>query len=145
MGAATLEFTCREAVRYADCDLHAHMNHASYISFFEDARIQYFRAAGLQPCGRRESIPFIVVHVRCDYRAQVELHEELVLSLGVTRFGTTSFTMTCHMDRASDGVRAAELEAILVCYDYATSEPVPVFPHFKRAVLELQRREGAGD
>ena len=53
------KFTYKDTVRYSDCDMHSHMNHTRYLTFFEQARIEYFRAMGMNPGPTKESIPFM--------------------------------------------------------------------------------------
>jgi len=129
------KFTYKDTVRYSDCDMHSHMNHTRYLTFFEQARIEYFRAMGMNPGPTKESIPFIVVHASCDYRAPAYLNDEIEVQLGITKWGKTSFTMECVMIRGTDKALLAEAKTVLVMYDYQKETPVPLPEAFKNSCL----------
>lgn len=136
---AQFEFTTTNTVRYSDCDMHAHMNHASYFAFFEQARVEYFAAIGMHPTSKRESIPFIVVHVSADYRAQAQLSDVIEINIGITKFGNTSFTMQCAMFREGDRELLCECTCVCVSYDYPNATTTPVPQSIKDAVSALQQ------
>ncbi|MBI4239086.1 MAG: acyl-CoA thioesterase [Deltaproteobacteria bacterium] len=140
--ACDYECTYRERVRYADCDLHAHLNNARYFTFMEQARVGYLLAIGMRPESRRESIPFILVHARCDFRVSALLNDEIDIALGVTRFGNSSFTLGYRLQRVADGVVLAEGETVQAWFDYTTMRAVPVPLSFREAVQALKRARG---
>lgn len=137
---AEFEFSERDQVRYSDCDMHAHMNNARYLSFMEQGRIGFMRAVGLQPTSRKESIPFLLVHASCDYRAPALLGDEIETAIHVAQFGRTSFTMVYRMTRRHDGAVLAEGKTVQVMFDYVTERPIPVTDDFKQQVWALQDR-----
>ncbi len=136
--ARKLEYSYTDSVRYADCDLHQHMNHARYFTFMEQARVGYLEALGMKVETSRESIPFILVHASCDYRVPALLNDVINTAMGVTKFGDSSVTMEYEMRRGRDGLLLAEGETVLVMFDYETMKAVPVPQSFKDAVVKLQ-------
>lgn len=141
MGAG-FEFQYSDIVRYGDCDLHQHMNHARYLTFMEQARVGYLEAIGMRVTGNRESIPFILANASCDYRNPAEINDEVVTHIAVTRIGAKSMTMAYRMVRGSDQLLLAEATTVMVSFDYAQMRSVPVPQAFKDSVNALKRRAG---
>ncbi len=136
------EFVYRDRVRYSDCDMHAHLNHARFFSFMEQARVGYLEAIGLPPGPRRETIPFIIVHAACDYRAPALINEEIAIAIGVTEIGRTSLTMEYQLTRISDATLLATAKTVMVSFDYQTMQPMAVPQDLRDRIVELKRRAG---
>lgn len=137
------EFQYADIVRYGDCDLHQHMNHARYFTFMEQARtVGYLEAMGMRVTGNRESIPFILANASCDYRMPAEINDEVVTHMAVTRIGAKSMTMAYRMVRGSDQLLLAEATTVMVSFDYVRMCSVPVPQSFKDAVNALKIKAG---
>ncbi len=136
------EFSYSDIVRYRDCDLHGHMNHATYFTFMEQARTEYLRAVGFNPKGDRHTIPFIVAHASCDFRAPAELCDEITTRIGVVRIGRSSLEMRYAMHRASDRLLVAEASTIMVSYDYTAMQPTPVSDDIRARINALKQKSG---
>lgn len=134
-----LEFIYRDTVRYGDCDMHQHMNHARYLTFMEQARIGYLEALGMTVGPDLRTIPFVLVHASCDYRAMAHINDEVVTALGVTDIGRTSVTMAYRMTRGSDDTLLAEGKTVMAMYDYDRMESISVTDDFKQRVEQLRR------
>ena len=110
------------SVRYRDIDAVGHVNNAVYVSFLEQARVEYLDAVlditELQP-------GFLVASVTVDYERPILLDEEVVVSLGVTDIGTASVEMGYEV--RADGEVAATASSVIVAVDPETesSRPVP--------------------
>lgn len=142
--AATQQFEVlyTDRVRYSDCDMHGHMNNARYITFMEQARVGYLDAVGMTPDARKESIPFILVHVSCDYRSSAVISDDVITGIHVSEFGRTSCTMHYQMTRANDGLVFATGKTIQVMFDFAANAPMPITAAFKQSVWALQDARG---
>lgn len=68
-----------------------------------------------------------------DFRSQVRLGQKVEVTTQLARLGNTSFTVTQQV--LADGVVAADIEAVAVCFDYVSQRPVPI-PAELRAVGE---------
>jgi acyl-CoA thioester hydrolase len=107
-------FTRRERVRFRDCDSMGHVNNAVYSTYLEEARIGVL--GGLSE--------FILARMEIDFRAELRAGEEVEIGTRCSRIGTKSFELE-HELRAGDRV-VAEARSVLVAYDYARAESVPV-------------------
>lgn len=114
-------------VRWSDPDRLGHVNHARYLSYFEDARMELLAAspAGMpgDPAG---DLGCIAARVAVDYLAAVDYRPGLMLRVrtAVARVGTSSWTLQQGM---YDGdVEVARCECVLVGYDYAEGRSRPL-------------------
>lgn len=108
-------------VRYRDIDSLGHVNNAVYLTYLEQARVEYVRDVfGTES----PDSGFVVVHVSVDYERPIELDDRVVVALGVTGIGTASVTMDYEI--RADGNLAATAETVIVAVDDGTGEPAPI-------------------
>jgi acyl-CoA thioester hydrolase len=110
-------------VRFRDLDAFGHVNNAVFSTYVELARIRYLLDV-LQPERPFERMPLILAHLAIDFRSPIQFGEEVAIETRVTEVGRSSFGMRHRM--TADGRLAAELDTVLVAYDYATARPMPV-------------------
>lgn len=132
------EFKHLEKVRYSDCDMHQHLNHARYLSFLEQARVEYFRKIGFLTGTDWKAIPFIIVSAHCDYRAPAYLGDEVEVAVGVSSIGNTSFRFDYEIKDLKTKKLLAEAYTVQVMYDYEKMKPIPVSESFKRKIQGLK-------
>lgn len=112
------QFQYRDLVRYVDCDMHGHMNHARYLGFFEHARVEFFRKLGFRGKNPFEQMPFILAHIRCDYKAPAYVGDRLTSRVRIGEFGNSSLTLEHELLRTSDKKILAKSISVLVYFDY---------------------------
>jgi acyl-CoA thioester hydrolase len=105
----------RERVRFRDCDAMGHVNNAVYSTYLEESRIGVL--GGLTA--------FILARVEIDFRSELRMGEEVEVRTRCSRIGSKSFDLE-HVIAASGGRVVAEAKSVLVSYDYALGESVPV-------------------
>ena len=120
-------FSRLERVRFRDCDAMWHVNNAVYSTYLEEARIGVL--GGLSE--------FILARMEIDFRAELRAGEEVEIGTRCSRIGTKSFELE-HELRAGERV-VAGARSVLVAYDYARGESVPV-PDELRARLTPDHR-----
>lgn len=124
-------FVHREVARYRDADAFGHVNNAVYLTYLEQARNAWLHELGL--VHRREDIAMILARVEIDYRAQVEIDERVEIGVRCGEIGTKSFTLEYEL-RGDGGRVVAEARTVLVCFDYARGETVPLYPEWREAL-----------
>jgi acyl-CoA thioester hydrolase len=118
-------FVHREAVRFRDLDGMGHVNNAVFSTYLEQARLAWF--------GQDEEMPLrdvILARTEIDFRAQVGEGEIVDIGVRPVRVGTKSFELEYEL--RADGRLVAEAKSVLVGYDYARGESVPVPDRWKR-------------
>src|SRR3981189_1455560 len=93
---AAFRFHHRLQVRFRDCDLFGHVNNAVYFTYMEEARWAYWRE--LTGDSVQDRLPgLILARAECDFLRPVKAGERIVVWLGATKIGRTSFSMDCEM------------------------------------------------
>ncbi|WP_188453479.1 acyl-CoA thioesterase [Virgibacillus oceani] len=78
-------------VRFSETDMFGHVNNVSSFIYFEEARIEFLKSAGLfGDANSKEGIP-IVADLQCDYHKQMFFNETIKLFVKVNYIGKTSF------------------------------------------------------
>lgn len=79
-------------VYYEDTDTGGVVFYANYLKFFERARTEWLRAAGIgqQALADTDGVMFVVKSTAVDYHAPAKLDDELKLSVVVERLGRAS-------------------------------------------------------
>jgi acyl-CoA thioester hydrolase len=85
-------FTWPVRVYYEDTDSGGVVYYANYLKFFERARTEWLRAAGInqQALAESDGVMFVVRSAAVDYHAPAKLDDELNLTLVVERLGRAS-------------------------------------------------------
>ncbi|MGZ3237780.1 MAG: tol-pal system-associated acyl-CoA thioesterase [Burkholderiaceae bacterium] len=86
------EFTWSVRVYYEDTDAGGVVFYANYLKFFERARTEWLRAAGIgqQALSETQGVMFIVKSTAVDYHAPAKLDDELKLTVVVEKLGRAS-------------------------------------------------------
>lgn len=90
--AKEFNFSVPLTVRFSEIDMYGIVNNAVAISYFEYARIEYFKHIGLMsdwlnPLG--ETVP-VVADVQCDYLKQIKYDEQLKIYVKPNSIGNSS-------------------------------------------------------
>jgi acyl-CoA thioester hydrolase len=90
-------------VRYRDLDTFNHVNNAVYLTYFEQARVAYFKSLGW----RSDDASVVVARAEVNYRRPIFLGDEVRVGCRVARFGNKSYIMeyliTANGEVAADG------------------------------------------
>ncbi len=114
-------------VRYGDLDPQGHLNNARFVTFFEQARIQYFRHLGLFKQGQSfMDIGVILADVHIAYKKPVEWGTPVKVGVRAIRIGTKSMTVEQCVVHAETEEVFASGEVVMVAYDYYAQKSIPI-------------------
>jgi acyl-CoA thioester hydrolase len=127
------DFTWTLRVYYEDTDTGGVVFYANYLKFFERARTEWLRAAGVsqQTMTEVHRVMFIVKSTAVDYHAPAKLDDELKLTVTIERLGKASVQFVqqaWRLDRDS-GAQAQLLSTGRIkvgCVDALTFRPSPI-------------------
>jgi acyl-CoA thioester hydrolase len=129
-------------VRWADMDLLGHVNNIKYLQYFETGRIAYMERAGLGPPGPAwRDHGFIVASLDCLYRAPLTYPDTVSVGARVSAMGNDTMVVEHAAFSEKLGKVAAQGDALLVSYDYASRKRMPIPRAFREAVLALEGKE----
>jgi len=123
-------FTWPVRVYYEDTDTGGVVFYANYLKFFERARTEWLRAAGVnqQTLNELHNVMFVVKSTAVDYHAPAKLDDELKLTVVVEKMGRASvqFMQECwHVGDAQ--TRLLTCGRIKIgCVDTKTFRPTPI-------------------
>lgn len=116
-------FTWPIRIYYEDTDAGGIVFYANYLKFFERARTEWLRAAGVgqQELLDRHSTIFVVKRASLDYHAPARLDDELNLTLSIAKLGAASVQFTQQAWRGETLLTSASIK--VGCVDAATLRP----------------------
>lgn len=127
------DFTWTIRVYYEDTDAGGVVFYANYLKFFERARTEWLRAAGIgqQELSEEHRAMFVVKSTAVDYHAPAKLDDELKLSVVIERLGRASVQFVQEAWRVgSTGPQLLATGRIKVgCVHTETFRPYPIPDH----------------
>ena len=135
-------------VRFADTDAMAHVNNATYLTYVEVARIDWWTAITGESLerehGRRDGL--ILAEAEIAFRSPVVYGETVTIETRATRIGRTSLALEHRLTAAPDGGDGADARLVATCrsvlvrYDYVAEAPTPWPPSFVDAIEAVEGR-----
>lgn len=126
-------------IRYADIDAQGHLNNAKFLTFFEQARIQYLRHLGLFSDNQSfMDIGVILADVHIAFRAPVLWGMDVRVGVKSTRLGNKSLTVSQCLLNGANGQVMAEGEVVLVTYDYRSGQTLPIPAKWREAITRFE-------
>ena len=116
-------FTWPVRVYYEDTDAGGIVFYANYLKFFERARTEWLRAAGIgqQDLIASDNAGFVVKSATIDYHAPARLDDEITLTLAVEKLGRASVQFAQKAYRGDQLL--AEASVKVGCVDLASVRP----------------------
>jgi len=120
------------SVRYGDLDPQWHVNNARFLTFSEQARIAYLKELGVFDGTNFFELPLIVADVHCRYLVPIEPGVTVNVYTGVDSIGNKSLVIGARILSEDGSVTHAEIETVLVAYDYRSKTTVRVSDELRR-------------
>jgi acyl-CoA thioester hydrolase len=121
-----LEQRKRIEIRWRDLDGFGHVNNAVFLTYVEECRDEFLRRHLHDPPAQGE---YMLVRVAIDYRSQITMDDDFVeAEVGLMRIGRSSVTLAERIFAGPERRLAAEVEAVVVRYDWETGRSRPLDP-----------------
>jgi acyl-CoA thioester hydrolase len=131
-------------VRFRDTDAFGHVNNAVFFTYIELARIRYLLDV-LRPDRPFDRLPLILARVELDFRAPIFFGDDVTVETRVDRIGRSSIGMSHRITAGEAGRVVADVDTVLVTYDYERAEPMPVPPDWRDALARHEGRDLEAD
>ena len=118
------------ALRWSDLDALNHVNNARYLTFLEQARIEWFDTVD-EPWMTDEMGP-VVATATHNFRRPIEYPASIAVELFTERLGNTSVTIG-HRIVAADGTLHCDGHVVAVWINRRSGKPVPLPAAVRRA------------
>ena len=117
------KFKCQ--VRWGDLDAFMHVNNAAYLTYIQEARVDFTvysrQRANLQPV----LIEMVVAHADIDYINPIyDAGIEIDIDMWVSKIGTSSFVLQYELSKAGTIYAKAKTVQVTVSMDTKSSRPV---------------------
>jgi acyl-CoA thioester hydrolase len=113
-------------VYYEDTDAGGIVFYANYLKFFERARTEWLRAAGIgqHELLERQGAAFVVKSASLDYHAPARLDDEIKITTNIDKLGRASVQFVQKAWRGEQLLTTANVK--VGCIDTATMRPRPL-------------------
>jgi acyl-CoA thioester hydrolase len=122
-----IHFTYPIEVRYVDLDPQGHVNNAHFLTYFEQARVNYLIHLGL--FSKNQSfleIGIILADAHITFQSPVLFGTDVRVGVCVSRLGNKSMTMEYRMFDAASNQGLASGSTVLVTFDYRSQQTIPI-------------------
>lgn len=127
-------------VRYGDLDPQGHLNNAKYLSYFEQARVQYFIELGLFT--KHQSfmdIGVILAEARVTFLSPVHFGAGIQVGVHTSKLGNKSMTVEQNIVNTNSGEALASGQVILVAYDYHVSKTILIPEEWREIIAHYEK------
>jgi acyl-CoA thioester hydrolase len=125
-------------VRYGDLDPQGHVNNAKYLTYMEQARIEYIHQPGLWEGGSFQDIGIILADAQITFQASIHYGQPVRVGVRVSRLGNKSMTMEYRLEDARSGQGLASASTTVVTYDYHTQQTIPIPDHWRKVISQIE-------
>lgn len=126
-------------IRYADLDPQGHVNNARFLTYFEQARVNYLIHLGL--FDKQQSfmaIGIIIADAHVTFKEPVYFRTDAQVGVRVSRLGNKSLQMEYSMRDMDTGLEVASGATAVVTYDYASRQTIPVPEHWRDIISKFE-------
>ncbi len=131
---------CEIKVRFSDLDGFKHVNNANYLTYFEEARIQYMdMVIGTNVYWMKHGI--ILAKAVCNFRSPILQSDRVVVYTRCSRIGSKSFELEYLIERNTregDVLIGGDGTTVNVCFDYEENGTMAINPKWVTAFKEYE-------
>ncbi|MDP5000114.1 MAG: acyl-CoA thioesterase [Saprospiraceae bacterium] len=124
--AETFPSTLEIVVQWGDMDAAGHVNNATYLRWFETARIRYLADIGMDVVNPSQNIDFILGWQECKYIFPVTFPDTVHIGIRVTAIREDRLVMQARMFSGRHQRLVAIANGDMVTYDYRLLKKVLV-------------------
>ena len=126
-------------VRYGDLDPQGHVNNAKHLTYFEQARIEYWIKMGFFTKDQSfMEIGVIVADVHLTYLQPVYFGQNIKVGVRVVKLGNKSMIWEQNIVDADTNKELAKGELVIVTYDYKAGKTIPIPQEWREKIIEFE-------
>ncbi|QQR79855.1 MAG: acyl-CoA thioesterase [Deltaproteobacteria bacterium] len=130
-------------VPYCDIDKLGHVNNATYLSYFESARVAYFRnipGLNLSEMDEKSATGIIISEIGIKYLAPAYLDQVIEVGLRVSEVRTKGFRMEYEIrDRKTKALLTIG-HSVQVMYNYKKQTTYPIGMELRKIFEKIEKR-----
>ncbi len=127
-------------VRFADVDIMGHVNNAVYLSYFEQARVAFFKKIDkldLRYMDAKSAFGFIVAEIGIKFLAPTFVDQVLTVGIRVAEIRTKAFRFEYEIRDKKTKTVAATGFSVQVSYNYKKQKTFPLPYDLRRKMQSL--------
>lgn len=128
-------------VRYGDLDAQWHVNHARFLTYMEQARMEYVMNLGLFDGKTFLDLRAIIADAHVTFHAPITLGQQIRVGTRTVKIGTKSIVYEYVIEDTDSGQLIAKGEVVSVAYDFREQRSVPVPDKWRAKISEYEGRE----
>ncbi len=131
-------------VRYADCDILGHVNHAKMFTYMEEARANYLvdvLGMGFTASETNPTSSALLAEAKCTYKSPANFGDALLVKTRVLKLGRSSFVMDYEITKENDSRLVAMGETIGVFYDFKTQTSAPLSNLLREKIEKFEKKK----
>ena len=125
-------------VRYSDLDPQGHVNNAKFLTYLEQARIEYIGKLGLWDGSSFLDVGIILADAHITFRAPILFGQQVQVGVCVSRLGNKSLNMEYRLENINSGKPHADASTVLVAYDYRNKQTIPIPQKWREAIKAFE-------
>ncbi|MCI0421576.1 MAG: acyl-CoA thioesterase [Acidobacteria bacterium] len=136
---SVFKFSTNIEVRFRDLDALGHVNNAVYLTYFEIARLHYWKQLfGIEAFDRYS---FVVVRAECNYRSPAHSGEMLKVLAKVSELKNSSFIFEYQIVEVQTGRLVADGLTVQACFDPEEKKTRPIPHELRKRILDFEKVE----
>lgn len=121
--------------RFYELDPYNHVNHTSYLQYFEAARVEALAEVGIGlDVMQRRGFQIVLVELTARFLAPATLHDDLVVSTSVAEIGRASSKWTQEIRRGDQLIATLDLRAAFTNLEGHPTRPPADFAEKMEAI-----------
>lgn len=131
-----LKTSTKIQIRFNDVDMAGHVHNGVYLSYFEQARMDFFHQLFKGESWNWKSNGVVLAKNEISYHKPVYLHDHISVHTWVEKIGNSSFKMKYEINR-NDSELCTSGSSTLVCFDFVRQEKVPFYEEWRNRLAEF--------
>ncbi len=125
-------------VIWGDLDAYGHVNNTVYFRYFEDARMAYFEQAGVGQIKQRDNLGPILARAECNFRLPLQYPDRIYIGGRAELPAPKKIQMECLVYSENMAGIAAQLQGLVLYYDYNAGRSCEVPESIVQAITQLE-------
>lgn len=123
-------------VRYIDIDMQGHVNNATFLSYIEQARVNYLNQ--LFPSNDFRTQGLIIARTEIDYFEPIFLNDVIDCYTRIPSIGNKSFVFENVITARDTHSIKCFAKSIMVCFNYVDNQTIPVPNEWKKIIQQFE-------
>jgi len=128
-------------VRYGDLDAQWHVNHTRFLTYMEQARLEYIMHLGLFDGKSFLDLRAIVADAHISYLAPIMLGQNIRVGTRTRKIGNKSMVYEYAIEDADSGSVLARGEIVSVAYNFREQKSVPVPDEWRKRISDFEGKD----